>query len=82
MNEEMSLKQVAELLGVSRERVQQFVAGKQLVGELHVPPIGTRYHTVLRSDAEAFRDERQAIAAGTAPKTKRGPVPGTKRGIA
>ena len=75
MEDEVNLRQAAEMLGVDRERVRAMVGQGQLSAEKRISEVGTPYLVLKRAEVEALRREREARAAGTAEKPPRGPRP-------
>jgi excisionase family DNA binding protein len=73
--EELTLKEAAELLGVTRHRVHGMIRQEQLRAEARRTPVGTAYLVVSRADVERLAEERRGIAEGTAEKHRPGPKP-------
>lgn len=74
MNDALTLREAAEILGVSAKRVQGMIRQEQLEATMHDTPAG-RYQTVARKDVEALAEQRRAVAAGKVKKERPGPKP-------
>lgn len=64
---EMTVRQVAAVLGVSRFRVHALIRQGQLTAEKRVSDVGLPYLVLQRSEVERLAEERRRIAAGELP---------------
>jgi hypothetical protein len=72
--DEITVKDAAAVLGVSRPRVQQLIRAGQLPATRRESPAGV-YQTVRRADLERLQAEREKRASGERPAGMPGPAP-------
>lgn len=75
----MTKREVAEKLGVSRERVQALMRQGQLHAEVRTTEVGSIYLWFDAAEVEELRAERERRAAGERPAGTRGPAPKAQR---
>lgn len=71
----MTKREVAEYLGVTKERVQAMVRQGQLSPETRKTELDSPYLWFDRAEVEELRRKRDARAAGERPKGTAGPAP-------
>jgi len=74
MNDELTLREAGEVLGVTGKRVQAMIRQGQLTARMVGTPAG-RYQVVERAEVEALREAREARASGERPQGTPGPAP-------
>jgi excisionase family DNA binding protein len=62
--DEMTVRQAAEILGVSRFRVHALIGQGQISAEKRISDVGTPFLVLKRKDVEQLAEERRRKATG------------------